>query len=111
MYYSSNLVKIPKSSSPSSSVSHLALSIPILGLLVIFYTSALSLIRPNILDLLSSFCSCYAAILALNSAMVSFLLRLIDPRYEWSIIFGSWISNFAKPASDWLKKKLARGKL
>jgi len=51
---------------------------PTLGLLVILYTSALFLIRPNILNLLSSFCSCYAAILALNSAMVSFLLRFIS---------------------------------
>jgi len=31
--------------------------------------------------------------------------------YEWSITFGSWVSNLAKPASDWLEKKLARGKL
>ena len=69
MYYSSNLVEIPKSSSYSSLVSHLALSIPILGLLVIFYIGALSLVCPNILDFLSSFCSYYAAILALNSTV------------------------------------------
>ena len=44
---------------------------PVLGLLVTFRIGALSLIRPNVLDLLSSFCSCYTAILTLNSAMVS----------------------------------------
>jgi len=51
---------------------------PALGLLVTFYTGALSLIRPNILDLLFSFCSCYKVILALNSFLVSFLSRLIS---------------------------------
>jgi len=76
--YSLNLVGIPKSSSCSSSVSHLALSIPALGLLVILYTSALSFIYPNILDLLSSFYSYYKVILALNSSIVSFFLRLIS---------------------------------
>jgi len=50
-----NLVGIPRFSSYSSLVSHLALSIPILGLLVILYIGTLSLIRPGILDLLSSF--------------------------------------------------------
>jgi len=49
---------------------------PILGLLVIFYTGTLSLIRPSILDLLSSFYSYYKVILTLNSSIVSFLLRL-----------------------------------
>jgi len=78
MCYSSNLVEIPRSSSYSSLVSHLALSVPTLGLLVIFRTSALSLIRPNMLDLLSSFCSCYKVILTLNSSIVSFLSRLIS---------------------------------
>ena len=78
MCRSLNLVGIPKSSSYSSLVSHLALSIPTLGLLVTFYIGALSLIRPNILDLLSSFYSCYTAILALNSAIVSFFLYLIS---------------------------------
>jgi len=73
-----NLVGIPRSSLFSSLVSHLAFSIPTLGLLVILYTSTLSLIRPNILNLLSSFCSCYAIILYLNSSMVFFGLRLID---------------------------------
>jgi len=29
---------------------------------------------------------------------------VIDPRYEWSITFGSQFSNFAKPAFDWLEK-------
>jgi len=76
MCRSSNLVRIPKSSLSSSLVSHLALSVPALGLLVILYTSALSLIRPNMLDLLSSFCSYYTIILYLNSSMVSFSLRL-----------------------------------
>jgi len=75
---SSNLVKIPRSSSCSSLVSHLALSIPTLGLLVTFYTGALSLIRPNMLNLLSSFYSCYKVILALNSFIVFFLSRLIS---------------------------------
>jgi len=51
---------------------------PALGLLIILYTSALFLIRPNILNLLSSFCSCYTIILYLNSFMVSFGLHLID---------------------------------
>jgi len=51
---------------------------PILGLLVIIYIGALSLIRPNILDLLSSFCSCYEVILTLNSSIVSFFSRLIS---------------------------------
>jgi len=51
---------------------------PTLGLLVILYTSVLSLIRPNILDLLSSFCSYYAIILYLNSSIVSFGLRLTN---------------------------------
>jgi len=77
MCRSLNLVRIPKSSSYSSLVSHLALSIPILGLLVILYTGTLSLIRPSVLDLLSSFYSCYVVILALNSAIVSFFLYLI----------------------------------
>jgi len=76
MCRSLNLVGIPKSSLSSSLVSHLALSVPILGLLVILCTSALSFIRPNILDLLSSFYSCYAIILYLNSSIVSFGLRL-----------------------------------
>jgi len=52
--------------------------VPILGLLVILYTSALSLIRPNVLNLLSSFYSYYKVILALNSSIVSFLSRLIS---------------------------------
>jgi len=51
---------------------------PTLSLLVILCIGTLSLIRPNILDLLSSFCSYYIAILALNSTIVSFLLRLIS---------------------------------
>jgi len=51
---------------------------PTLGLLVILYTSTLSLIRPNMLDLLSSFCSYYTIILYLNSSIVFFSLRLID---------------------------------
>jgi len=76
MCCSLNLVGIPRSSSSSSLVSHLALSMPTLGLLVILYTSALSLIHPNMLDLLSSFCSYYTIILYLNSSMVSFSLRL-----------------------------------
>jgi len=76
MYHSLNLVRIPKSSSYSSLVSYLALSIPTLGLLVILYTSALSLIRPNVLDLLSSFYSYYKVILTLNSSIVSFFSRL-----------------------------------
>jgi len=78
MCRSLNLVGIPRSSSCSSLVSHLALSVPVLGLLVIFRIGALSLIRPNMLDLLSSFYSCYIAILALNSTIVSFLSRLIS---------------------------------
>jgi len=76
MCRSLNLVGISKSSLFSSLVSYLALSIPILGLLVILYTGALSFICPNILDLLSSFYSRYAIILALNLSMVSFSLRL-----------------------------------
>jgi len=51
---------------------------PALGLLVILYIGALSLIRPNMLNLLSSFCSYYKVILALNSSIVSFLSRLIS---------------------------------
>jgi len=51
---------------------------PTLGLLVTFYTSTLSLIRPNMLDLLSSFYSYYKVILTLNSSIVSFLSRLIS---------------------------------
>jgi len=51
---------------------------PILGLLVILYTSTLSLIQPSILNLLSSFYSCYIIILYLNSFIVSFGLRLVD---------------------------------
>jgi len=77
MCRSLNLVEIPRSSLSSSLVSYLALSIPALGLLVILYTSALSLIYPNMLDLLSSFCSYYIIILYLNSFMVSFGLYLI----------------------------------
>jgi len=78
MCRSLNLVGILKSSLFSSLVSYLALSMPALGLLVILYTSALSLIRPNMLDLLSSFCSYYAIILYLNSFIVSFSLRLTN---------------------------------
>jgi len=51
---------------------------PVLGLLVILYIGALSLIRLNMLDLLSSFCSYHKVILTLNSSMVSFLLRFIS---------------------------------
>jgi len=65
-----------KSSFYSSLISHLALSVPTLGLLVILYIGTLSLIRPSILDLLSSFYSCYKVILTLNSSIVSFLSRL-----------------------------------
>ena len=71
-----NLVRIPRSSSCSSSFSHLALSIPIFSLLVILYIGALSFIRLSILNLLSSFCSCHIIILTLNSSMVSFSSRL-----------------------------------
>jgi len=71
-----NLIGIPKSSSYSSLVSYLALNIPTLGLLVILYTNTLSLIRPNILDFLSSFCSYYTIILYLNSSIVSLSLYL-----------------------------------
>jgi len=78
MCRSLNLVKIPRSSSYSSLVSYLALSVPALGLLVTFYIGTLSLIRPNILDFLSSFCSYYKVILALNFSIVSFLSRLIS---------------------------------
>jgi len=49
---------------------------PALGLLVILRTSTLSFIGPNALDFLSSFCSCYAIILYLNSSIVFFGLRL-----------------------------------
>jgi len=84
MCRSLNLVKIPKSSSYSSLVSHLALSVPILGLLVTFYINTLSLIRPNMLDLLSSFYSYYTAILTLNSAIVSLFLRLISKSLKFS---------------------------
>jgi len=35
-------------------------------------------VTPSMLDLLSSFCSYYTAILTLNSAMVSFFSRLIS---------------------------------
>jgi len=51
--------------------------VPALGLLVTFYTGALSLIRSNILDFLSSFYSCYKVILALNSFIVSVCINLI----------------------------------
>jgi len=51
---------------------------PALGLLVILYIGALSLIYPNMLNLLSSFCSYYIVILTLNSAIVSFLSRLVS---------------------------------
>jgi len=78
MCYSSNLVRIPKSSSYSSLVSYLALNVPALGLLVVLYIGALSLVRPNILDLLSSFCSYHKVILTLNSFIVSFRSRLIS---------------------------------
>jgi len=78
MCRSLNLVGIPKSSSFSSLISYLALSMPALGLLVILYTNTLSFIRPNMLDLLSSFYSCYTIILYLNSSMVSFGLRLTN---------------------------------
>ena len=76
MCRSLNLVGISKSSSYFSLVSHLAFSVPVLGLLVILCTSALSLIRPNMLDLLSSFYSYYVIILYLNSFIVFFSLRL-----------------------------------
>jgi hypothetical protein len=43
--------------------------------------------------------------LNLEDMTISILdVTFIDPRYEWSIIFGSWISNFAKPAFNWFKK-------
>jgi len=76
MCRSLNLVKIPRSSSYSSLISHLALSIPTLSLLVILCTNTLSLIRPSILDLLSSFYFYHIVILTLNSAIVSFFSYL-----------------------------------
>jgi len=57
---------------------------PILGLLITFRIGALSLIRPNILDLLSSFCSYYVVILTLNSTIVSFFSRLISRSLKFS---------------------------
>jgi len=51
---------------------------PTLSLLVILYIGALSLICPNMLDLLFSFYSYYKVILALNSFIVSFLSRFIS---------------------------------
>ena len=49
---------------------------PTLGLLVTLYTGALSLVRPNMLDFLSSFLSYYIIILCLNLSIASILLRL-----------------------------------
>jgi len=91
MYRSLNLVRIPKSSSYSSSVSHLALNMPILGLLIVLYIGTLSLTRPPILNLLSSFYSCYKVILTLNSSIVSFLSRLISGSLKLSYFLISLI--------------------
>ena len=76
VYRSVNLVGIPRSSSCSSSSNYLAFSIPTLGLFITFCTSALSLVRPNIANLWSSFCSYYAIIYYLNLSMLSYFLRL-----------------------------------
>jgi len=51
---------------------------PTLGLLVILYIGTLSLMQPNILDLLFSFYSYYTIILYLNSSIVSFGLYLAN---------------------------------
>jgi len=77
VYYSANLVKIPRSSSCSNSSNYLALSIPTLGLFITFYIGTLSLIYPSIANLLSSFCSCYIIIYYLNSFMLSFSFYLL----------------------------------
>jgi len=61
----------------SSLSNYFTLGVPILGLLVTLYIGALSLIRPSIANLLSSFCSCYIIILYLNLSIVSYFLRLI----------------------------------
>ena len=57
---------------------------PALGLLVTLYIGTLSLIYSNMLDLLSSFCSYYTAILTLNSAIVSLFLCLISRSLKFS---------------------------
>jgi len=66
-----------RSSSYSSLSNHFTLGVPILGLLVTLYIGALSLIRPSIANLLSSFYSCYIIILCLNLSIVSYFLYLI----------------------------------
>jgi len=65
--------------------------VPILGLLVILRIGALFLIRPNILNLLFSFCSYHKVILTLNSSMVSFCSRLISRSLKSSYFLISLI--------------------
>jgi len=65
-----------RSSSYSSLSNYFTLGVPTLSLLVTLYTGALSLIRPGIANLLSSFCSYYIIILVLNLSIVSYFLRL-----------------------------------
>ena len=78
VYRSANLVRILKSFSYSSFLNYLALSVPTLSLLVTFYIGALSLIRPYMLNLWSSFCSYYIIILYLNLSIFSFSPYLIS---------------------------------
>jgi len=74
MYYSWNLVKIPRFSSSSSSVSYLALGIPTFSLLVTLY---IGVFFPKQSSILSSIdCFCYTKIYLLNSSILSYSCRL-----------------------------------
>jgi len=70
MCYSWNLVRIPRFSSSSSSVSYLALGIPAFSLLVTFY---IGVFFPKWSGILSSVdCFCYIKICCLNSSILSY---------------------------------------
>src|SRR6266481_3094359 len=83
VYLSLNLVRIPRFSLSSSLVSYFTLNVPTLGLLVILYIGALSLIRPNIFN--SILCFYYIKIYYLNSSILSlgFLLVLRSLKFSY----------------------------
>jgi len=66
-----------RSSSCSSLSNYFALGVPVLGLLVILYIGALSLLWFDTLDLWSSFCFYYIIILVPNLSLVSCFLCLV----------------------------------
>jgi len=70
MYRFWNLVRIPRFSSSSSSISYLALGVPTFSLLITFYVGVFFLKRSGILS--SVDCFCYTKIRYLNPSILSY---------------------------------------